>query len=338
MFPKELSDEFILIHNASSEKYPALEHLKQNFGDSTMRVKWRAKQTLDAAFLMQYCQDMAEYYVHIEDDVITRPGYVREITEFIKESGSSWSILELSFVGAIGKVFRNSDLPKLVSLLTSFYEEQPIDYLFMYFKSLTVQAKQYVRIPTVFKHIGVKSTLVNQTRSDGMDSLYFNLQQKRLKGDNPNATIQTNLGVYQEYYIDKAYNKINSDFFWGYTKSSKNFVLIAFNVPQNVTKLVIESGFVADENNLHNPLNVSSNLHRRDYIKKWSLDYSNELVSKETSSTCEVFRILQEYVEGPIQVDDVLRKTNGHVSCLRLSVISQVNWIFIREIGVYVTS
>ncbi|KAL3870779.1 hypothetical protein ACJMK2_038822 [Sinanodonta woodiana] len=106
---------------------------------------------------------MAEYYVHIEDDVITRQGYVREISDFINASGSSWSVLELSLVGAIGKVFRNDDLPKLVNLLTSFFEEQPVDYIFMYFKSITVQTKQYVRVPTVFKHIGAKCTLVNQT-------------------------------------------------------------------------------------------------------------------------------------------------------------------------------
>ncbi|KAL3870780.1 hypothetical protein ACJMK2_038823 [Sinanodonta woodiana] len=338
MFPKELSNEFIQIHNVSAEKYPPLEHLKQNFGDSTVRVKWRAKQTLDTAFLMQYCQDMAEYYVHIEDDVITRPGYVREISDFINASGSSWSVLELSLVGAFGKVFRHSDLPKLVNLLTSFYEEQPVDYLFMLFKSITVQTKQYVRIPTVFKHIGAKSTLVNQTRSDGMDSLYFYMQPKRLKGDNPNATIETNFGVYQEHYIDKAYNKLNSDFVWGYTTSPNNFVLIIFTVPQNVTKVVFDLGFIADENNVFKPLNISSNLKRRDYIIIWSLDYSNELVSKGTSSTCDVFRHLQEYIGGPIQVEDVLKKTNGHVNCLRLYIVSQVNWIFIREIGVYVTS
>ena len=40
------------------------------------RIKWRSKQSLDFAFLMMYAKDRGTYYVQLEDDVITKKGFV----------------------------------------------------------------------------------------------------------------------------------------------------------------------------------------------------------------------------------------------------------------------
>ena len=37
-----------------------------------IRVFWRTKQNLDTLYLMHFCQNLAKFYVHLEDDVTTR--------------------------------------------------------------------------------------------------------------------------------------------------------------------------------------------------------------------------------------------------------------------------
>ena len=54
--------------------YPNLDNLPITFNDPKERVKWRAKQNLDYAFLMMYAQSRAVFYVQMEDDIIATPG------------------------------------------------------------------------------------------------------------------------------------------------------------------------------------------------------------------------------------------------------------------------
>ena len=54
-------------------------------GDSIDRVRWRAKQSLDFAFLMTYAKDRGKYYVQLEDDVITKNGFVSTMKNFALE-------------------------------------------------------------------------------------------------------------------------------------------------------------------------------------------------------------------------------------------------------------
>ena len=55
-------------------------NLPDHFGDPYDRVKWRSKENLDMVYLLMYGYNLiSDYYVMMEDDVITKEGYVEDI-------------------------------------------------------------------------------------------------------------------------------------------------------------------------------------------------------------------------------------------------------------------
>ena len=80
--------------------------------------------------------------VQIEDDVIATPNYFQQIRNFIEEHAvTSWATLEFCPHGFIGKLIKNADLLKLVTLLRVFYLEMPCDFLIGHFNQLMLQKK-----------------------------------------------------------------------------------------------------------------------------------------------------------------------------------------------------
>ncbi len=63
--------------------YPRWSGLRRTLGDDMGRVIWRSKQNLDYAFLMMYAANgRGTFYVQLEDDVLTKPGYLSTMREF----------------------------------------------------------------------------------------------------------------------------------------------------------------------------------------------------------------------------------------------------------------
>ena len=65
---------------------------------------------------------------------------------------------------------RCADLDRLVSFLLLFYKEHPVDILFNHWISLMAPEKPRKdqpirRVPGLFQHIGVHSTLANKTQT-----------------------------------------------------------------------------------------------------------------------------------------------------------------------------
>ena len=61
---------------------------------------------------MMYCKSRAMYYVQLEDDVITKPGYLSTMKNFaINQKTDDWLLLEFSHLGFIGQ-----DIAAVVSL------------------------------------------------------------------------------------------------------------------------------------------------------------------------------------------------------------------------------
>lgn len=68
--------------------------------------------------------------MQLEDDLITKPGYITKVHKFIAERAlKPWFMLEFSSLGFIGKLFRTSDLPLLIQFIMLFYREKPVDWL-----------------------------------------------------------------------------------------------------------------------------------------------------------------------------------------------------------------
>ena len=158
---EDVASGFISIVQVSSSYYPRLSDLKRNFGDAPDRVEWRAKQVADYSLLFMYSINISKYYVQLEDDVRSSLGFLKSIRQYISEQDRfhpEWTVLEFSELGFIGKLFRSSDLERLAEFMTMFYVEQPVDWLFRYFKVATNQQQTFMRKPTVFQHFGIKSS------------------------------------------------------------------------------------------------------------------------------------------------------------------------------------
>eukprot|EP00057_Strongylocentrotus_purpuratus_P016285 XP_011670759.1 PREDICTED: alpha-1,3-mannosyl-glycoprotein 4-beta-N-acetylglucosaminyltransferase C-like [Strongylocentrotus purpuratus] len=169
-----LESGFIQVIQAPASFYPSLKNLKSNYGDSETRVRWRSKQCVDIAYTFIYGSGLSEYYLHMEDDVITVKGYITAIRTYIREkSNVKWVILEFASLGTFGQLLRAYDLDRLAQFILFFYQDQPVDWLFSKFKDLNAQQKKYIRKPSIFQHKGIQSSLKGKNMAHWVDKTFI---------------------------------------------------------------------------------------------------------------------------------------------------------------------
>jgi len=64
--------------------YPKFSEGINMFHDKSERVRWRQKQCVDYSFLMAYSHGLADYYMQLEDDVTTVPGWLLAVSQFVQ--------------------------------------------------------------------------------------------------------------------------------------------------------------------------------------------------------------------------------------------------------------
>ena len=118
----------IEIISPPAEFYPDMTSLKQTLGDDMERVTWRSKQALDFSFLMMYAKSRGQFYVQLEDDVLTKKGFMSIMKHFalgkIAEK-KPWLVIDFCQLGFIGKMFKSVELPWLVNFFLMFYNDKP---------------------------------------------------------------------------------------------------------------------------------------------------------------------------------------------------------------------
>ncbi|XP_074983796.1 alpha-1,3-mannosyl-glycoprotein 4-beta-N-acetylglucosaminyltransferase-like protein MGAT4D isoform X2 [Caretta caretta] len=62
-FPNEVQSGILEVISPLASYYPDFSNLKETFGDSKERVRWRTKQNLDYSFLMLYAQPKGTFYL-----------------------------------------------------------------------------------------------------------------------------------------------------------------------------------------------------------------------------------------------------------------------------------
>ena len=190
-FTRQVTNGFLQIISPDPSAYPEFSAIPKSLGDSEDRVKWRSKEVYDAAYLMNYCQNKADYYLMLEDDVIAAKGYAEAILDFAYQNQDS-DYLYLSFTrySSIGKLFRASDISTWVTYFLTFYEVKPIDWLMQDFAVIKycthempdkacgnrTKSKQPQRRPSVFQHVGIKSSLEGKIQKL-VDKKFFLLQK-----------------------------------------------------------------------------------------------------------------------------------------------------------------
>lgn len=161
--------------------------------DCDEKTLWWRKQTLDGAALLEHCQSWGDYYLHLEDDIVARPGFLEVIDsklEAHRAAGERWAILSFynsfpvsdgahyseyrltrKYFGFIGQLFQMKDVPLLGRYLRANYTEAPIDVLVARW-ALSNGRAVIGHAPSLFQHVGVISSF--QGRIQLWDSPQFN--------------------------------------------------------------------------------------------------------------------------------------------------------------------
>uniref|UniRef100_A0A3Q0T7D8 Zgc:154054 n=1 Tax=Amphilophus citrinellus TaxID=61819 RepID=A0A3Q0T7D8_AMPCI len=238
-FPKEVQSGLLEVISPSQYYYPDFTTLKETFGDSKERVKWRTKQNLDFSFLMLYAQDKGIFYVQLEDDVVAKSSYYDDMKAYAtKEDSKPWLYLEFSQLGFIGKMFRTRDLPMIAEFFLMFHRDKPIDWLLdhiLWVKACNPERdgkhceqqkatlKQRYK-PSLFQHVGLHSSLPGKLQH--LKDKDFGKQTLHKAHNNPTAEVRSSLKHYQEHSLERAYK--GQDFFWAITPVEGDYILFNF--------------------------------------------------------------------------------------------------------------
>jgi alpha-1,3-mannosylglycoprotein beta-1,4-N-acetylglucosaminyltransferase A/B len=179
-FADHLDSGLLEVIVPSADYYPDLDAVPLTLGDPRGRVKWRAKQNLDYAYLMMYCQSRGRFYMQLEDDIVTVPNYYRRLSEFVAEqTDDEWLMVESSMLGFIGKLFRSSDLPLIVNFVVMLHRYKPVDWILehvfyvMYChphkppRACDEEKSRRIRrlLPPIFQHKGIRSSLEGKVQN-----------------------------------------------------------------------------------------------------------------------------------------------------------------------------
>ncbi|XP_024599617.1 alpha-1,3-mannosyl-glycoprotein 4-beta-N-acetylglucosaminyltransferase A isoform X1 [Neophocaena asiaeorientalis asiaeorientalis] len=339
-FSKEISSGLVEIISPPESYYPDLTNLKETFGDSKERIRWRTKQNLDYCFLMMYAQEKGTYYIQLEDDIIVKQNYFNTIKNFaLQLSSEEWMILEFSQLGFIGKMFQAPDLTLIVEFIFMFYKEKPIDWLLDHILWVKVcnpekdakhcdRQKANLRIrfrPSLFQHVGLHSSLSGKiqklTDKDYMKPLLLKIHV------NPPAEVSTSLKVYQGHTLEKTY--MGEDFFWAITPVAGDYILFKFDKPVNVESYLFHSG------NQEHPGDILINTTVEVLpLKSEGLEISKETKDKRLGDG--YFRI-GKFENGV--AEGMVDPSLNPISAFRLSVIqNSAVWAILNEVRQYIKS
>ncbi|XP_075061423.1 alpha-1,3-mannosyl-glycoprotein 4-beta-N-acetylglucosaminyltransferase C [Mixophyes fleayi] len=300
--------------------YPVLEGLKRNYNDPDARVKFRSKQNVDYAFLLNFCANLSDYYLMLEDDVRCSKNFLTAIKKVINSrKGSNWVTLEFSKLGYIGKLYHTHDLLRLAHFLLMFYQEMPCDWLLIHFRGLLAQ-KEAIRFkPSLFQHMGYYSSYKgaeNKLKDDDFEEDSFDIP------DNPSAVLSTNMNIFENYEVSRAYSS-TEEYFWAKSPSTGDFYHIVFEKPIKISKIKVSTGTEDRQN---------------DILHHGTLEVGERLVGSKKNKKCTTYLRLADFINGNFEMDNIYRKVLFNIDCIRILVTKNQNeWLIIKSIGVWTT-
>ena len=131
---------------------------RRPFNNSVERMEWQAKLSLDFAFLFSFCSILVrhntscrlltmtmifqgDFFMNLEDDIVPVNHFVREALAYVRqreEAKEDWSSLQFSNYLSIGRLYRSTDLGRLVDLILISYTRMPVDFISRKFDLLLV--------------------------------------------------------------------------------------------------------------------------------------------------------------------------------------------------------
>uniref|UniRef100_UPI00398F1C51 alpha-1,3-mannosyl-glycoprotein 4-beta-N-acetylglucosaminyltransferase B-like n=1 Tax=Pristiophorus japonicus TaxID=55135 RepID=UPI00398F1C51 len=341
MYSNEIQSGLLEIISPSANFYPDLSNLRETFGDSQSRVKWRTKQNLDYSFLMMYAQAKGSFYLQLEDDIIATPNYLQTMINFAQQQPSDdWMVLEFSQLGFIGKLFKSPDLTLIVEFILMFYKDKPIDWLLDHILWVKVcnpekdtkhcdRQKANLRIrykPSLFQHVGTHSSLAGKLQP--LKDKDFKKELLHKGHSNPTAELTSSLKIYQLHSLDKAYQ--GDDFFWAFTPAAGDFIKFRFFQPMKIERYLFRSGNVEHPGDKLFNTTVEVLPADKSEFEKKSLHNNNIKYPKYKETEDGYYRIgafRNGIAEGEVDA------SIGKIEAIRLSILSESPvWVLLSEI------
>ncbi|ETN59510.1 n-acetylglucosaminyltransferase vi [Anopheles darlingi] len=338
-FGSFIDSGFLEIIAPSISYYPNMNNLRQTLNDSLERVRWRSKQNLDFAFLMAYARPKGAFYLQLEDDILTKKGFVTIMKNFAlektaKKDSSSWFVLDFCQLGFIGKMFKSSDLPWLITFFQMFYNDKPVDWLLyhmIYTKVCSVEkdaknckqemAKLWIHYkPSLFQHIGMQSSLRGKVQK--LKDKQFGKIPNFYPHRNPPAVVRSGIQPYKSYTLQKAYK--GDSFFWGLMPQPGDLIEFLFKQPTTVRRYLFRSG------NLEQP----SDRFYNTTVEVLPVDVDGLTGSSTVpyNVTKDGFLVVGRFNNYGI-AEGTIDSNIGKIKELRLHVYSDSqNWVILREI------
>ncbi|XP_078066790.1 alpha-1,3-mannosyl-glycoprotein 4-beta-N-acetylglucosaminyltransferase B-like isoform X3 [Mustelus asterias] len=317
----EIQAGLLEIISPSANFYPDLSNLRETFGDSQQRVKWRTKQNLDYSFLMMYAQAKGAFYLQLEDDIIATPNYLQTMINFAQQQPSDdWMTLEFSQLGFIGKLFKSPDLTLIIEFIIMFYKDKPIDWL--------LDHLLWVKVcnPEKDAHVGTHSSLAGKLQP--LKDKDFKKEPLHKGHSNPTAELTSSLKIYQHHSLDKAYQ--GDDFFWAFTPVAGDFIKFRFFQPLKVERYIFRSGNVEHPgdklfNTTVEVLPVDKSAFEKKILHNNMTKYPKYKETEDGYYRIGTFR--NGIAEGEVDA------SIGTIEAIRLSILSESPvWILLSEI------
>ncbi|XP_071974990.1 alpha-1,3-mannosyl-glycoprotein 4-beta-N-acetylglucosaminyltransferase C-like [Engystomops pustulosus] len=315
-FPSEIAAGHLLVISSFMNTYPPLDGLKRNYNDAVSRVKFRSKQNVDYAFLVNFCANLSRYYLMLEDDVTVSLNFLTTIKKYINEYKSPWTTITFSNLGYIGKLYHNEDLAKLARFLLLFYDEMPCDWLLDLFYKSKAQPDIIRYKPSLFQHMGTYSSFQgNYNKLKDKDFVEVVAEY----GDHPPALCFTDIKVYKDNNPDNLCFA-GSRFFWGMELKSNQHYTMVFQKPTNIKQISIITGTLE---------------HPKDVLKSGNVQLGREI--EQNTKTCKTFTKIGEFQNGIFSLENMDDATGGSIDCLKIQVSApQDDWLIIRKVGIWV--
>lgn len=314
-FPLELEQGQLVVIHVPKEWYPNTTGLKRNYNDEPDRVTFRSKQNIDYSFLMHYSTSLGQYYLQLEDDILSSKNFLTAIKKHITEQDakdSTWIMLEFSVLGYIGKLYKSEHLPLLARFLFLFYQEMPCDWLMTHFRELLVQRQSIVFRPSLFQHMGQFSSFrgtFNKLKDKFFDEYFYT---------NPEAQVFSDMPIYQNYLPQKAWDP-GEDFFWGRSPEEGNYLTVVFTEPTVITGILVETG-----------------QEGKDVLESGEVQIGHTVADTgKDEKSCQEFQSVGSFTEGRFEITGLNNTHSSASSCLRIQVTAkQSNWVVIRKIRI----
>ncbi|XP_068192608.1 alpha-1,3-mannosyl-glycoprotein 4-beta-N-acetylglucosaminyltransferase C-like [Antennarius striatus] len=313
IFASELEQCQLVVFHVSQDWYPPLTGLKRNYNDAPERVSFRSKQNVDYSFLIHYSASLSQFYLQLEDDVSATKNFFTKIKTHIKlqeAKQTSWTMLEFSTLGYIGKLYKSAHLPVLARFLFIFYQEMPCDWLMSHFRVLMTQKEPISLKPSLFQHMGTFSSFQgahNKLKDMDFEESYTN----------PPAEVYSDMSTYKSHYPKLAWDN-GEGFFWGYSPKKGNYLTVVFRNPTVVTDIVVETGD-----------------GRIDILHSANVEIGHFVFTYNKEKSCLTFKFLGTMEKGRFEMLNIDKTHNSPSNCLRILVTDgQSDWVIIRKIRI----